>query len=160
MRQWRPPFHASPIVHKGLIWATFSSQVSHQFINPHFWEKMANFSLCNLNICPNFSSQAPKFWNFQFSRSPFQRQWSAYKPHTSKIQTAHPHLKKKKIECSLPDAISAPLPTGREPFCSLHFVLNQTMHFVLCNGRCMVTWSNNIEWKQICNYGNKNDYDL
>ena len=73
VRPWRPPFHASPVVHKGPI---SSKRVSSQ--NPlsrKFW----NFSLYSLNFCPNFSSQAPKFGNFQLT-SPQILNFSAHKP--------------------------------------------------------------------------------
>ena len=122
VRPWRPPFHASPVVHKGPI---SSKRVSSQ--NPlsrKFW----NFSLYSLNFCPNFSSQAPKFgnfqltspqilnfsahkppkfgtfqltslqiWNFSAHKPPFQRQVSVHKPYTSEIWAAHPYLKK--VDC-------------------------------------------------------------
>ena len=90
------------------------SQGSHfkqksQFTRPPF-EKFGNFSLYSLNFHPNFSSQAPKFGNFQLTspqiwkfsahKPPFQRQMSVRKPHTSEIRTAHPYLKK--VECPPP----------------------------------------------------------
>ena len=49
---WRPPFHASPVVHKGPI---SSKRVSSQ--DP-LLRKFGNFSLYSLNFHPNFSSQA------------------------------------------------------------------------------------------------------
>ena len=88
VRPWRPPFHASPVVRKGPI---SSKRVSSQDpILRKFW----NFSLYSLNFHPNFSSQAPKFGNFQFTSPPIQRQISVCKPHTSEIRAAHPYLKK------------------------------------------------------------------
>ena len=109
MQPWRPPFHAPPAARKGPI---SSKRVSSQ--NP-LLRKFGNFSLYSLNFHPNFSSQAPKFQNFQLTspqiwkflahkppnleifRSqvpPFQRQMSVRKPHTSEIRAAHPYLKK------------------------------------------------------------------
>ena len=109
VRPWRPPFHASSAARKGPI---SSKRVSSQDpLLSKFW----NFSLNSLNFHPNFSSQAPKFGNFQLTspqiwkfsahkppnleifRSqapPFQRQMSVRKPHTSEIRAAHPYLKK------------------------------------------------------------------
>ena len=86
---WRPPFHASPATRKGPI---SSKRVSSQ--DP-LLRKFGNFSLYSLNFHPNFSSQAPKFGNFQLtSPPPFQRQVSFRKPHISEIRAAHPYLKK------------------------------------------------------------------
>ena len=98
VRPWRPPFHASPAARKDPISSKrFSSQ------DP-LLRKFGNFSLYSLNFHPNFSSQAPKFGNFQLTSSqiwkfsahkpPFQRQMSGRKPHTSEILAAHPYLKK------------------------------------------------------------------
>ena len=72
MRPWRPPFHASPVVRKVPI--SSKSVSSQDPLLRKFW----NFSLNSLNLCPNFSSQAPqnlkifgsqasKFGNFQFT---------------------------------------------------------------------------------------------
>ena len=98
VRPWRPPFHASPVLHKGPI-----SSKSVRSQDPLF-RKFGNFSLYshifaqssalkppNLEI---FSSQAPKFENFQFTSPLFQRQISVRKSHTSEIRAAHPYLKK------------------------------------------------------------------
>ena len=62
---WRPPFHISPVVRKGPI---SSKRVSSQ--NPLF-RQFWNFSLYSLNFCQNSSSQAPKFWSFQFKTPKF-----------------------------------------------------------------------------------------
>ena len=63
VRPWRPPFHASPAVRKGPI---SSKRVSSQdSLLRKFW----NFSLYIVNFCPNFSSPAPNFGNFQFTSS-------------------------------------------------------------------------------------------
>ena len=99
---WRPPFHASLVVPKGPI---SSKSVSSQ--NPllrTFWD----FSLYSLNFCPNLSSQAPKFGNFQFT-SPKIWKFSAHKPPISeaKISSQAPRfgnpgripLPEKKVEC-------------------------------------------------------------
>ena len=98
VRPWRPPFHASPAARKGPI---SSKRVSSQ--DP-LLRKFGNFSLYSLNFHPNFSSQAPKFWNFQLTspqvwkfsahKPPFQRHMSVRKPHTSEIRAAHTYLKK------------------------------------------------------------------
>ena len=89
VRPWRPPFHASPAARKGPI---SSKRVSSQ---DSLLRKFGNFSLYSLNFHPNFSSQAPKFGNFQLTspqiwkfsahKPPFQRQMSVRKPHTSEI---------------------------------------------------------------------------
>ena len=57
-----------------------SSQGSHykqkslkSVYNFFFWEKFGNFSPYNLNFCPNFSSQDPQIWRFQYTRPLFQR---------------------------------------------------------------------------------------
>ena len=109
VRPWRPPFYASPAVRKSPI---LSKRVSSQ--DP-LLRKFGNFSLYSLNFHPKFSSQAPKFGNFQLTspkiwkfsihnpsnlgisghKPPFQRQVSVRKPHTSEIRAAHPYLKKK-----------------------------------------------------------------
>ena len=73
MRPWRPPFHASPAARKGPI---SSKRVSSQ--DP-LLRKFGNFSLNSLNFHPNFSSQAPKFGNFQLT-SPQIWKFSAHKP--------------------------------------------------------------------------------
>ena len=73
VRPWRPPFHASPAARKGPI---SSKRVSSQ--DP-LLRKFGNFSLNSLNFHPNFSSQAPKFGNFQLT-SPQIWKFSAHKP--------------------------------------------------------------------------------
>ena len=98
VRPWRPPFHASPAARKGPI---SSKRVSSE--DP-FWENLEILASTapifthilahkpsNLEI---FSSQAPKFGNFQLTSPPFQRQTSVRKPHTSEIRAAHSYLKK------------------------------------------------------------------
>ena len=79
VRPWRLPFHASPVVHKGPISSkTVSSQDP---LLRKFW----NFSLYSLNFCPNLSSQAPKFGNFQLT-SPQIWKISAHKPPISEAK--------------------------------------------------------------------------
>ena len=73
VRPWRPPFHACPAARKGPI---SSQRVSSQ--DP-LLRKFGNFSLNILNFHPNFSSQAPKFGNFQLT-SPQIWKFSAHKP--------------------------------------------------------------------------------
>ena len=109
VRPWRPPFHASPAARKGPI--SSKRIISQDPLLRKFW----NVSLNSLNFHPNFSSQAPKFgnfqltspriwkfsahpapkfWNFPLTSPPFQRQMSVRKPHISEIRAAHPYLKK------------------------------------------------------------------
>ena len=117
VRPWRPPFHASPAARKGPI---SSKRVSSQ--DP-LLRTFGNFSLNSLNFHPNFSSQAPKFGNFQLT-SPQIRKISAHKPpdleifrsqaplFKGKCQFASPTLRKsglhtptwKKVECPPPGA--------------------------------------------------------
>ena len=78
VRPWRPPFHASPAARKGPI---SSKRVSSQ--DP-LLRKFGNFSLYSLNFHPNFSSQAPKFGNFQLT-GPQIWKFSAHKPSNSEI---------------------------------------------------------------------------
>ena len=110
MRPWRPPFHASPAARKGPI---SSKSVSSQ--DP-FWENLEIlastasifFTQILAHKSPNleiFSSQTPKFGNFQLT-SPQIWKFSAHKPpcseasvssqapHFGKIRAAHPYLKK------------------------------------------------------------------
>ena len=96
VRPWRPPFHASPAARKGPI---SSKRVSSQ--DP-LLRKFGNFSLYSLNFHPNFSSQAPKFGNFQLTSlkfgnfqltSPQIWKFSAHKPPFSEanISSQAPH---------------------------------------------------------------------
>ena len=96
-----------------------SSQGSHfrqksLFARPPL-RKFWNFSLYSLNFHPKFSSQAPKFGNFQLTspqiwkfsahkpqiwkflahKPPFSEANVSSKPHTLEIRAAHPYLKKK-----------------------------------------------------------------
>ena len=101
MRPWRPPFHASPAARKGPI---SSKRVSSQ--DP-LLRKFGNFSLNSLNFCPNFSSQAPMFRNFQLTirsqapkfenfqlTSPQIWKFSAHKPPFSEanVSSQAPHF--------------------------------------------------------------------
>ena len=88
VRPWRPPFHASPAARKGPI---SSKRVSSQ--DP-LLRKFGNFSLNSLNFHPNFSSQAPKFGNFQLT-SPQIWKFSAHKPPFSEanISSQAPHFR-------------------------------------------------------------------
>ena len=79
----RPPFHASPAVRKGPI---SSKRVSSQDpLLRKFW----NFSLYSLNFSPNFSSQAPKFGNFQLT-SPQIWEFSVHKHSNLEIFSSQP----------------------------------------------------------------------
>ena len=62
----------------------------------------------NLEI---FSSQAPKFGDFQFTSPLFQRQVSVCKPHTSEIWATHPNQKKKLSATAPPPPSSLDSPT-------------------------------------------------
>ena len=88
VRPWRPPFHASPAARKGPI---SSKKVSSQ--DP-LLRKFGNFSLNSLNFHPNFSSQAPKFGNFQLT-SPQIWKFSAHKPPFSEanVSSQAPHFR-------------------------------------------------------------------
>ena len=78
------------------------------------FEKTENFSLYSLNFHPNFSSQAPKFGNFQFT-SPQIWKFSAHKPTFSEanVSSQAPHfgnprrkpLPEKKVECPPPPGV-------------------------------------------------------
>ena len=98
----KTPFHASPVVRKGPI---SSKRVSSQ--DP-LLRKFGNFSLYSLTFCLNFRSQAPKFGNFQFTRTLFQRQISVRKPHTSDT-SAHPYLKKRWVPSHMEYILKLPL---------------------------------------------------
>ena len=96
--------------------------------------KFGNFSLNSLNFCSNFSSQAPKFGNFQLT-SPQILKFSVHKPPNleifrsqaplfrGKCQFASPTLRKsgphtptwKKVECPPPGPCRVPfwLKNGR-----------------------------------------------
>ena len=116
VRPWRPPFHASPAAARnGPI---SSKRVSSQDpILRKFWK----FSLNSLNFHPNFSSQAPKFWNFQLT-SPQIWIFSAHKPPFSdaNVSSQAPHfgnpgrtpLPEKKLSApppGLPSLYNAPM---------------------------------------------------
>ena len=84
-----------------------------QFTRP-LLRKFANFSLYSLNFHPNFSSQAPKFGNFQLT-SPQIWKFSAHKPPFSEanVSSQAPHfgnpgrtpLPKKKLSAPPPPRI-------------------------------------------------------
>ena len=94
---WRPPFHASPAARRGPI---SSKRVSSQ--DP-LLRKFGNFSLNSLNFHPNFSSQAPKFGNFQLTSPLFRGKCQFASP---TLQKSGPHTPTwKKVECPPPDAI-------------------------------------------------------
>ena len=110
VRPWRPPFQASPAARKGPI---SSKRVSSQ--DP-LLRKFGNFSLNSLNFLPNFSSQAPKFGNFQLT-SPQIWKFSAHKPPFSEanVSSQAPHfgnpgrtpLPEKKLSAPPPPGASA-----------------------------------------------------
>ena len=104
-RAWYPPWHlsgppglhATPVVRKG--------HISRKRVNSQdpLKRKFGNFSLYSLNLCQNFSSQAPnleifssqapKFGNFQFT-SPQIWKFSVHKPPLSEasISSQAPHF--------------------------------------------------------------------
>ena len=92
---WRPPFHASPAARKGPI---SSKRVSSQ--DP-LLRKFGNFSLYSLNFHPNFSSQAPKFGNFQLT-SPQIWKFSAHKPPNLEIFRSQAPLFRGKCQFASP----------------------------------------------------------
>ena len=121
VRPWRPPFHASPAARKGPI---SSKRVSSQ--DP-LLRKFGNFSLNSLNFHPNFSSQAPKFGNFQLT-SPQIWKFSSHKPPFSEanVSSQAPHFGNPG-RTPLPEKrLSAPPPPGlaRTMFTALHSFLN------------------------------------
>ena len=95
VRPWRPPFHASPAARKGPI---SSKRVSSQ--DP-LLRKFGNFSLNSLNFQPNFSSQAPKFGNFQLT-SPQIWKFSAHKPPNLEIFRSQAPLFRGKCQFASP----------------------------------------------------------
>ena len=155
VRPWRPPFHASPVVRKG---PNSSKRVSSQ--DP-LLRKFGIFFLYSLNLCQNFSSQAPKFGNFQLT-SPQNWKFSVHKPPNlesfssqtpsfrGKYHFASPTLRKsgphtptwKKVEC-LPDLYPHPHTiynkTSLKQYCklptnySLNSPYNNTLFTVLCH---------------------------
>ena len=121
VRPWRPPFHASPAARKGPI---SSKRVSSQDpLLRKFW----NFSVYSLNFHPNFSSQAPKFGNFQLT-SPQIWKFSAHKPPNleifrsqaplfrGKCQFASPTLRKSGPHTPTWKKLSAPPPRGTNTY--------------------------------------------
>ena len=103
---WRPPFHASPVVRKG---PNSSKRVSSQDPLLRKWKILgstaSNFAQILAHKPPNleiFSSQAPKFGNFQFTTPLFQRQISVRKSHHFGNPGPTPLPEKKKVECPPP----------------------------------------------------------
>ena len=82
-----PLFHASPVVRKGPISSKrVSSQDPFRAFTASIFTQILAHKPSNLEI---FSSQAPKFGNFQFTSPPFQRQnISSQAPH---IRKSGPH---------------------------------------------------------------------
>ena len=84
---------------------SFSLQGSHfkqkyQFTRPPF-EKIWKFSLYSLNFCPNLSSQAPKFGNFQLT-SPQITKFSVHKPQIWKFSAHKPPFSEASISLQAP----------------------------------------------------------
>ena len=150
VRPWRLPFHASPAARKGPI---SSKRVSSQ--DP-LLRKFGNFGLNSLNFHSSFSSQAPKFGNFQLT-SPQIWKFSAHKrPNLEifrsqaplfrgKCQFASPTLRKpgphtptwKKVECPPP-----PPRAGR-----VHWYVG-FLYSCSCYMLCMIDWNLDVLiWK-------------
>ena len=97
VRPWRPPFHASPATRKGPISVSSQDPILRKF---------GNFCLYRLNFHPNFSSQAPKFGNFQLTNPPFSE---------ANVSLQAPHFGNPGRK-PLPDKkLSAPPPPGLLP---------------------------------------------
>ena len=163
VRPWRPPFQASPVVSKGPI---SSKRVSSQ--DP-LSRKFVNFSLYSLNFCPNLSSPAPKFGNFQLtspqiwkfsvhkplnleifsSQTPsFRRQISVCKPHTLEIQVTHPYLKKKSRVPPPPPVVST-MDLLADTNCRGHSAINLSFFFLskfFNRYHFLVTFHSNLFW--------------
>ena len=99
VRPWRPPFHASPAAHKGSI---SSKRVSSQDLLLRKFGNLASTASIFAQILalkpPNltiFSSQAPKFGNFQLT-SPQIWKFSVHKPppfSEANIRSQAPHFR-------------------------------------------------------------------
>ena len=97
VRPWRPPFLASPVVRKGpisSIWVRSQDPLS-------CLRKFGNFSLYSLNFHPNFSSQAPKFGNFQLT-SPQIWKFSVHKPPNLEIFSSQAPFSEANISSQAP----------------------------------------------------------
>ena len=139
VRPWRPPFHASPAARKGPI---SSKRVGSQ--DP-LLRKFGNFSLNSLNFHPNFSSQAPKFGNFQLT-SPQIWKFSAHEPPNleifrsqaplfrGKCQFPSPTLWKSGLHTPTWKKLSAPPPPGMSEGCATLMVCFFTRNWLTtCN---------------------------
>ena len=89
------PFHASPAARKGPI---SNKRVSSQ--DP-LLRKFGNFSRYSLNFHPNFSSQAPKFGNFQLTSSQIWK-FSAHKPQIWKFSAHKPPFSEANVSSQAP----------------------------------------------------------
>ena len=88
-----PPLHASPVVRKDPI---SSKRVSSQDLLLRKFGIFTQILAHKPQIWKFFSSQAPKFGNFQFTSPLFRGKYQFASPCTSEIRAAHPYLKKKK----------------------------------------------------------------
>ena len=92
----RVPFQTKESIHKTPLWENLEILASTASI----FAKILAHKPQSLEI---FSSQAPKFGNFQLTSPLFQRQVPVRKPHTLEIRAAHPCLKK--VECPPPEEL-------------------------------------------------------
>ena len=131
VRPWRPPFHASPAARKGPI---SSKRVGSQ--DP-LLRKFGNFSLNSLNFHPNFSSQAPKFGNFQLT-SPQTWKFSAHKPQMWKFSAHKPPFSEANVSSQAPhfgNPGSTPLPEKKKK-----------KNWVPPPPRVFIQWDNGIDY--------------
>ena len=132
VQPWRPPFHASPVVHKGPI----SSNSLVQKLP--FWEKMGNFR-----------SQAPKFGNFQFT-SLQNWKFSVHKPPNLEIFSSKAPLFRGNYQFTSPhfgNQGRTPLPNKSWVPPNIHW-LNQKANNYLIIGL----------WKCTCAYRSANEH--
>ena len=81
VRPWRPPFNASPAVHKGgshFSLPSFTRVPFQPIVSSQAFLLRKKIEIY-LNFCPNFRSQASKFGNFKFT-SPQIWKFSIHKP--------------------------------------------------------------------------------
>ena len=121
----RVPFQAKESVHK-----------------TPFWKNFEIFSLYSLIFHPNFSSQAPKFGNFQLT-SPQIWKFSTHKPplFRGQCQFTSPTLRKSGPHTPTWKKVQVPPPPGNLPICQiLHFIsrLIWLTMFAACPSRAFV----------------------
>ena len=134
VRPWKPPFHTATVVPKGPI---SSKRVSSQ---DSLLRKFGNFILYSLNFHPNFSSQAPKFENFQLT-SPQIWKFSVHKPPNLEIFSSQAPLFRGTCQfASHTLQISRPhTPTWKKVECPPQRTLNHVAPEILC-------WWGSTKW--------------